>query len=126
LGRDTNNKDLTVNIIHNLNRRDFLKFTGIVLASGVVLSNHQAIEQVFRLVVDAQIRFGKQLLRGTSEGTILSSSDDGATWNKLVGFGEAHPILQFEQRDEQVYANLGVGSHNFWLRSHDGRKWFTV
>jgi hypothetical protein len=115
-----------MNIIFNLNRRDFLKFTGLVLASGVVLSTHQAIERGFQLFADPQIRFGSNLFRGTSQGAILSSNDDGKTWNKLVGFGEYHPILQFTQKNEQIYANLGAGRYDFWLRSADGREWFTV
>jgi hypothetical protein len=109
-----------------LNRRDFLKLTGLVLSAGAVLSTTQAIEHGARLFADPQILFDKDLIRGTSDGTILSSSDDGKTWNKLVGFGKCHPILQLAQKDEQIYADLSLGSHHFWLRSADGREWFTV
>jgi len=112
--------------MNTFNRRDFLKLTGLVMASGTVLSAPRAIEYSVQLFADPQIRFGSNLIRGTAHGTILLSSDDGATWNQLVNLGEGYTILQFAQKDEQIYANLSIGSDDFWLKSADGQKWYTV
>jgi hypothetical protein len=108
------------------NRRDFLKLAGVVFASGAVLPTYPTIENSVRLLADPQIRFGKVLLRGTAHGTIFSSGDEGNTWKQLANFGEDHPVLQFAQTGEQVYANIGLGSYGFWLGSADARRWFTV
>lgn len=112
--------------MNTFNRRDFLKFAGLVLASSALLSTYPAIENGVQLLADPQIRFGKYLIRGTAYGVILSSSDEGNTWKELARFGECQAVLQFAQKGEQIYANLGMGSHDFWLRSADGQKWLTV
>jgi len=112
--------------MNTLDRRQFLKLTGLVLASGVVLSAPQAFKAGVRLFSEPQIRFGRHLIRGTAHGTILSSSDEGKTWEKLVSFGEHHSILQLVQHEAEIHANLGLGSHDFWLRSADGQKWYIV
>jgi hypothetical protein len=112
--------------MNTFNRRDFLKLTGLVMASGAVLSAPQAIEYGVQLFADPQIRFGGSLIRGTAHGIILSSSDDGVTWNRLVNLGEGYTVLQFAQKEAQIYANLSTDSHDFWLKSADGQKWYTV
>jgi photosystem II stability/assembly factor-like uncharacterized protein len=109
-----------------LHRRDFLKLAGLASASGVILLAPQVSKHAAGLFADPQIRFGRFLIRGTSHGTILSSSDDGKNWNQLVSFGGRHVINELLQRDEQIYAKLSLGRHDFWLRSADGRTWFTV
>ena len=112
--------------MNTLNRRDFLKLTGLVVASGVMLSAYQAFEHGGWLLADPQVRFGKSLIRGNSHGDILSSSDEGKTWNKLVGFGEHNKVIQLMQNGEQIYANLGPDNDGFWLKSADGQKWYIV
>ncbi|RPJ26490.1 MAG: hypothetical protein EHM33_11380 [Chloroflexi bacterium] len=112
--------------MNTFNRRDFLKLTGLVLASSLVLPKSQAIENGTQLFADPQIRFGKVLIRGTAHGRILSSTDDGNTWETFANLGEQHAVLQFTQKDEKIYANLGAGIHDFWLKSADAQKWFAV
>ena len=112
--------------MNTLNRRDFLKFAGLVLATGTVLPVQRSIAQGAQLPANPQIRFGRNLIRGTSYGVILSSSDEGSTWKELASFGECHAVLQFAEKNKQIYANLGLGSRDFWLRSVDAQRWFTV
>ena len=109
-----------------LNRRDFLKLAGLVLASGALLPAYRTMEKDVPLVTDPQIRFAGKLIRGTSQGVIFSSSDEGMTWKELIKLGDAHAVLQLVEKDKQIYANLSIGAHDFWLRSTDAQKWFTV
>ncbi len=109
-----------------LNRRDFLKFAGLVLAAGAVLPAHQRLEQGARIFSDPQIRFGRNLVRGTAYGAILCSSDEGSTWRQVANLGDNHAVLQLVERNKQVYANLSLGSHDFWLRSADTQRWLTA
>lgn len=109
-----------------LNRRDFLKFAGLVFAASAALPAHQTFGQGVQLFADPQIRFGRNLIRGTAYGAILSSSDEGTTWKQVANLGERHAVLRLTQKNEQIYANMSLGSHDFWLRSADAQKWFTV
>lgn len=109
-----------------LSRRDFLKVTGFVSTSGTALSVTGALEQSFRLFADPQISFGGMLIRGTAQGIILSSKDDGKTWQSLVNFGKQQSITQLEQKNGQLYANLSLDGHQYWLKSLDGKRWLTV
>src|SRR5512136_2715626 len=100
--------------MNTLNRRDFLKFAGLAFASGVMLPAHQTIEQGVQLFAEPQIRFGRNLIRGTVHGAILSSSDEGMTWKQVANLGERHAVLQLTQKNEQIYANMSLNSHDFW------------
>lgn len=112
--------------MNTFNRRDFLKFAGFVLASGALLRAYPTIENGVQFFADPQVRLGNYLMRGTVDGSILSSDNEGQTWQKLVSFGEPHAILQLEQKNERIYANLSLHSQEFWLQSADGQKWYTV
>ncbi len=111
--------------MNTLNRRDFLKFAGLVLASGV-LPAYPTIKDGVRLFADPQVRFGSNLIKGTTYGAILASSDEGKTWKQVANLGEQHAILQLEQKGGQIYANMSLGSHDFWLKSADACKWLTA
>ena len=107
-----------------LNRKDFLKIAGLVFASGAVLP--AAIQKSIELVADPQIRFGRDLIRGTAQGAILSSSDEGSTWKQIANLGKSNTVLQLVEKDQEIYANLSLGSLDFWLKSADAQTWFTV
>lgn len=109
-----------------LSRRDLLKLTGFVSASGTALSVIGAIEHGIRLFADPQISFNGMLIRGTAQGVILSSIDDGKSWQELANLGDQQSITQLEQADGQLYANLSLGGYRFWLKSLDGKRWLTV
>ncbi len=111
--------------MNTLNRRDFLKFAGLILASGV-LPAYPSIKDGARLFADPQIHFGRNLIKGTAYGTILSSSDEGKTWKQVANLGECHAVLRLAQKSGQIYANMSLGSHDFWLRSADACKWLTA
>ncbi len=112
--------------MNTFSRRDFLKLAGIGLVSGAVLSTPGAVEHGVQLFADPQIRFGRNLIKGTAYGVILSSSDEGKTWKEVAKLGEYHAIMQLAQKNKQVYAKLSIGNHDFWLRSADTQKWFTA
>lgn len=112
--------------MNTMSRRDFLRFAGLMFVSGLALPACQAIEQEAGTSTNPQIRFGKYLLQGTACGALLGSSDQGTTWQELVRFGESHAVLQLVEKNKQVYAHLSLDPHDFWLRSADVRKWFTV
>ncbi len=111
--------------MNTLNRRDFLKFAGLVLASGV-LPAYPTIKDGVRLFADPQIRFGSNLIKGTAYGAILASSDEGMTWKQVANLGENHAVLQLAQKGKQIYANMNVSGHDFWLHSTDAQRWLTA
>ncbi len=112
--------------MNTLSRRDFLKFAGLAIASGTVLSAPGILEQGAQLIADPQIRFGRNLIRGTAYGAILSSSDEGRTWKQVANLGQRHAVLQLTQKNGLIYANMSLGTHDFWLKSVNTQKWFAM
>jgi hypothetical protein len=109
-------------------RRDFLKVMGAGLASAWALSaSSNPLTNWFLLPsLAAQTSFNSGLLRGTQDGKVLQSLDQGQTWQTLASFGAHCAISALVTRDGQLYAKLAVDGHSFWLYTADTKTWRTL
>lgn len=105
----------------NLTRREFLKIAGI---SAGVLTAYPLIEKSIQLFPEAH--FGNLLFRGSFDGVIQSSSDEGQTWEKMMNFGTHIQVVEFDLDQEKLIATLKLGKYKFLVESSDGRIWKTV
>lgn len=68
-----------------MRRRDFLKLAGTGLAAvGTLPASTPLLASWF---LAPQTAFGDTLLRGTQNGQILQSPDEGQTWRPVFSFG---------------------------------------
>lgn len=109
-----------MNALSKFSRRDFLKLAAVGVGGGAacylfgsVAFGHQ----------EALARFAGRLLRGTSDGQVLFSLDEGENWQTLADFGPAIEFLQFVHNDASLLARVAFQGHVFWLRSEDGARW---
>jgi len=108
----------------NLNRRDFLKISSLLPAFFFVQLHpigkaiHSPVE------VEAQ---GK-LYRGTHDGHIHVSHDNGMVWQRHIWLGADYSIEQlFLDQSNQVRAQVGFAGRSFELvLSNNGSVWQTV
>lgn len=105
----------------NLTRREFLKVAGI--SAGIVtaypLVNYA--KQFF-----PEIRFRNRLFRGTMNGIIQSSIDEGQTWEKMMNFGSSIQVVDFKINENSLIAKLKLGKHDFLVESVEGLIWKTI
>jgi len=109
-------------------RRDFLKLMAAGLASTWALSASSAPLTNWFLspAMTAQTTFGSLLLRGTSNGQIMQSQDQGKSWQLLIAFSEHFDVRSLVTKDGQVFAQMAVSGHTFWLSSQDAKTWRTL
>lgn len=108
-----------------LQRRDFLKLMGAGLASGWVLSASSA--PFAGWFAAPQVNFGAAgLLRGSQNGQIFQSLDQGKTWQLLASLGEHLTIINLVTRAGQVYVKMSLAGNPFWLVSSDAKTWRTA
>jgi hypothetical protein len=105
-----------------ISRRTFLKTVGAGLAAAGGLS----AGWFFTLPRSAQIDLGNRLLRGTPNGLISQSLDQGQTWQSLANFGATCSVDSFTTFKGKIYAKMIVAGHAFWLSSSDAKTWRTV
>jgi anaerobic selenocysteine-containing dehydrogenase len=107
----------------SMDRRDFLKgAAGASLAMGLaaLLPGRQASARGMQ-PAGVAARF-----RGSSDGRIYESADNGATWQLRADFGVQCAITEVFERGGQVYARIKVQGHPFVVQSWDGRKWYAM
>ncbi len=109
-------------------RRDFLKLMAAGLASTWALSASSAPLTNWFLspALTAQTTFGSLLLRGTNNGQIMQSQDQGKSWQLLIAFSEHFDVRSLLTKDGQVFAQMAVSGHTFWLSSQDAKTWRTL
>jgi hypothetical protein len=127
-----------------LNRRDFLKhvsqfalaasvgaiFPGVILTKGNAASPGSflansvtpALPAGHTLVTSAPNR----LLRGLFDGRILESIDRGKTWRTVANFGRDCKIADIVERKGQFYVRVVFQGYSFFLKSRDGKVWWTA
>jgi hypothetical protein len=93
--------------------------TGALLLAPVVA---QGRASQFTTYADA---LGKKY-RGTRDGRVLESVDNGRTWQQVANFGSHCTVKLLTMRRGQLQAQVGVASHKFALTSTDARVWRTV
>ena len=120
---------MTSEILTNtIQRRDFLKLMGASLASLWLLSASSSPLTVPFLTAQlpAQTAFGEKLLRGTQDGQIFQSLDQGQTWQVLASFGSHCAIRDLISQNGQLYARLALAGHTFWISTADALTWRTL
>jgi hypothetical protein len=125
--RKANKMTTKTNSIH-MQRRDFLKVLGVGTASVAVLSATAVPVREWFLssFLTVQTTFGNSLLRGTLDGRIFQSLDDGHTWERVFFFGSHCTVDNLLTQNEQVFARISVEGIPFWIYSTDAKTWRTV
>jgi hypothetical protein len=104
-----------------ITRRGFIKMTAI---SAGVIATYPLLEKFPHLY--PQVEFKNLLFRGTYNGLVQASDDNGKTWQKKMNFGNEIRILDLYKDNEQLITRLGIGDNTFDLISEDGKKWLTM
>jgi hypothetical protein len=107
-----------------MDRRDFLKFTGLASSSLFLVSS--PLKTALRFPV--QVAVGNKMYRGTAEGQVHVSDDQGKTWKLHTNFGPDCPILDiFADRHGQVALQAGYKVNSFRLfLSKNGKDWLVT
>jgi hypothetical protein len=69
--------------------------------------------------------FDGVIIRGTRDGRIIASYDDGASWEQWMDFGSMIEVISLRNHAGQLDATLRLGEHEFYVRSENGRIWKT-
>lgn len=106
-----------------MDRRDFLKLSGLLSAAVFMPLNSLPKAVSFPLEVEAQ---GKRF-RGTSDGKIYVSGDAGESWRLHTNFGSEVSIQDLSiNLWGQVRAQLGFADHSFeMILVQTGKGWKT-
>jgi hypothetical protein len=99
-----------------MNRREFLKGVATVSLAGSLAT---------LLSANVQADAGARLYKGTAEGKILESDDGGRSWQVTANFGKTCPIWGVYSDRGELYAEMGASPQRFFLKSSDGRTWYT-
>ena len=107
-----------------MNRRGFLKLTGLLCSS--VFLNFAGLSKFGSKSHQVQSR--ELLFKGNSDGEIFYSRDAGKTWLEHTRFASGTSIIDLAvDRSERVYALLSYSGYTFQLGlAPDDRSWMTV
>jgi hypothetical protein len=108
-----------------MNRRDFLKLSGLVSVAGLVQFNPLG-KLVMNRPVEAEA--GGKLYRGTYDGKVYISENAGKSWQLHTDFGAGISILDLAvDALENIHARLAFGEHSFRLAlSPNSKNWKTA
>jgi hypothetical protein len=106
-----------------MNRRSFLFISGSAVV-GLAMLNPQVRDALGldEVRVHALGRFWK----GTREGRLFESRDQGKTWASLMNFGPNCKVLSIWAKKDELFVQLGIQQYSFQLKSLDGIHWATV
>ena len=100
-------------------RRSFLQISATLVASiSLPLLLPQA--GLPALQVDSP---NKRIIRGTADGRILESIDNGKTWRVNADFGPECPVQEIRIDSHGLLAEIEHKGLKFILKSIDGRHW---
>ena len=109
-----------------MDRRSFLIGIAKVTLSGIaVAALPGSLVAAVRAANPETTALGR-LFRGTRDGRVLESLDNGKTWQRRTNFGQHCSILALRERGGQLYVQVGVQRYSFYLRSSDAHTWYTV
>jgi hypothetical protein len=108
----------------NTNRRDFLKISS--LASIALFAQFTLQANMAGHPVEA--RSGDKLYRGTPDGKVYLSSNEGKDWQLHTNFGPEFSVLALSSSHSgQLYTQLEFASHTFELvLAQNNKTWRTV
>ena len=109
-----------------MNRRDFLKVSGLSSAAmfvqiGPLISEAKNLKSDWLKVDDV-------LFRGTYNGEILTSHDSGQTWQLHTRLGSKYAITDlFLDGSQHIHAQVAFGGRSFELAlAQDNKYWLTI
>ena len=106
-------------------RRTFLQTAGLAASAAFAASLPTLhVSAAGPQAITARL-FGRQY-RGTSDGYIFESLDDGRSWQQVAKFGPQCAILALNEHQGTAYAQVGVGAHQFVLTSADAHRWHSA
>ncbi len=73
----------------------------------------------------ASTQIASQRFRGTADGRVFESPDEGKSWQQCAHFGSACAIRRPETRSDTLIALIEIQGYPFALESGDGRLWRT-
>ena len=107
-----------------MNRRDFLKLGGaasamLVLPIGLIAKGMNSL---------ATAELDGTIYRGTPDGKVLRSSDEGKSWSLVTDFGAGFNVFNLSAvQQDRIYARLGYAGKSFGLvYSPADRTWRTA
>ena len=107
-----------------MERREFLRSTtalAMVTAGGVALGGVVDVASAGAATISRRYR-------GTRNGKVYVSSNNGRTWRLLTNFGSRLDATRVGIRSNKVIANLVFGRHGSFkvALQPDGRTWRTI
>ena len=108
-----------------MNRRDFLKISGVTFLTLIVQFN-PILGLAKKPPVD--LTANGLTLRGTSGGEIYTSHDAGSTWQLHTRLGSEYAITGlFVDGSQRVHAQVAFGRRSFELAlAQDNKYWTTI
>jgi hypothetical protein len=103
-----------------MNRRDVLKLISTFSLTG--LASLAAPLQA----LGAPAAEPERSFQGTADGKIYISEDGGDRWRLAANFGQGYPVHRIFFEGGYIHVNLGAPGRQFYLKSVDGRKWYTA
>ena len=112
-----------------MNRRDFLKLAAVGSLAVLTAQFGRKFSSVFPGVVssgDFAASLGGKLFKGTADGRILASTDDGLSWRCCADFGGNARVRDLYASGGRLFAEIGIPGGTFELASADGIRWRTI
>ena len=109
--------------VHTYTRRTFLKAAG--LTAGALLLTPSSVQGAGNYFTAYAQALGK-MYRGTRDGLVFESVDGGRSWQQVANFGKHCAIAAIRGRQKQIQVDVTVQGYYFYLKSTDGRTWYTV
>jgi len=109
-----------------MNRRSFLIGIAKVTLSGIAVAALPGSLMVAVRAADPEAAALGKLFKGTRDGRVLESLDGGQTWQPRANFGKHCAILALAEHQGQLWAQVGLLGHSFYLTSSDALTWYTV
>ncbi len=109
--------------VRSYSRRSFLKLSS--MAAGALLFIPRPAPGTERSFTAYTEALGKKY-RGTRDGRVLESVDNGRTWRQVANFGSHCMVQTLSLARGQIRAQIRVAGYPFWLISKDARVWYTV
>ncbi|WP_347986747.1 hypothetical protein [Methylomonas sp. AM2-LC] len=105
-----------------VNRRHFLKVSGLTAVASFAISP-------LALAFDhsySSLKVGVKEYRGTDNGKLLLSTDQGKTWTEIANFGDDCSVENITaELNGLVKVHLRKGAHSIWIQSDNDQKWVT-
>ncbi len=100
--------------------------SGALAGMAIQSSNVRSVAAAVLTPRPVESTFKGGRLRGTADGRVLESRDNGQTWQETAFFGSHCAVLDLMERNGQIYAKIGLRNLTFTLSSPDARVWRTL